>query len=202
MTPQEALDAIIRALRQSDRFSAADYISESLDPDGANPRLKTPFVVVLPVGAVRNNAHNTDRVGYVTDEQDNRIGQVYEGVFEMTVQLDIYLASGDDTADATVLGGDLRDALYRHDSAGPAEPFPDGEDGKESAIRNFDVGSGQRADDLSGPGIRRWRHESEIRFVSRVDTTAEPITEVATPTAGDRGLPDDDSIEIEYTVQD
>jgi len=202
MTPQEALEAIIRALQQSSRFSAADFISRSLDAEGTDSRLRTPFVVVLPVGTVRNDAHNTDRVGFITDDQGNRIGEIYEGVFQMSVQLDIYLARGDDTADATVLGGDLRDALYLHDSAGPAQPFPDGSGGDEDAIRDFDVGSGERADDLSGPGIRRWRHESEIRFVSRFETTStsEPFTTIDTPTDADLDTPDGDAVEFEYTI--
>lgn len=202
MQPQQALDAIVRALQQSSTFSAADYLTADPDLSNTNNRLSSPFVAAQPVGTVRVDSMNSDRVGYVTDTDGNRTGRVYEAPFDMDVQLDIYVAAGDDDHDATVLGGDLRDALYVHDAGGPGREFPDGDGGTLSEIRHFDVGSGQRADDLSGPGIRRWRHESEIRFVSRVETTSdsEPFTTIDTPTDADLDAPDGDAVEFEYTI--
>jgi len=202
MQPQQALDAIVRALQQSSTFSAADYITADPDLSNTNNRLSSPFVAAQPVGTVRVDSMNSDRVGYVTDTDGNRIGRVYEAPFDMDVQLDIYVAAGDDDHDASALGGDLRDALYAYDAGGPDRGFPDGEGGTLSEIRHFDIGSGQRADDLSGPDIRRWRHESEIRFVSRVETTSdsEPFTEIDTPTDADLDAPDGDAVEFEYTI--
>lgn len=202
MQPQQALDAIVRALQQSSRFSAADYITDDPDFSNTNNRLSSPFVAAQPVGTVRVDSMNSDRVGYITDDNDNRTGSIYEAPFDMDVQLDIYVAAGDDDHDATALGGDLRDALYVYDAGGPDRQFPDGNGGTLSEVRHFDVGSGLRADDLSGPGIRRWRHESEIRFVSHVEITSDsdPFTTIDTPTDADLDAPDGDAVEFEYTI--
>jgi len=203
MRPQEALAAVVRAIQTSPFFDPGDIITDEFDPEGRNNRLETPFVVVLPVGTVRDQTVNTDRVDFVTDDGGDRVGEVYEAVFEMDIQSDIYLAAGDDR-NVTTLGGRLRRALYQHDSAGIADPFPDPADGSDviDDIRDFDVGSGQRADDLSGPGVRRWRHGSSMRFVSRVATTdgVQPFETVSTPTDADLEPADTDSIDFEYQI--
>ena len=154
MRPQEALAAVVRVIRTSPFFDPGDIITDEFDPEGRNNRLETPFVVVLPVGTVRDQTVNTDRVDFVTDDTGSRIGEVYEAVFEMDIQSDIYLARGDDR-NVTTLGGRLRRALYQHDSAGVGDPFPDDPDDSDVVddIRDFDVGTGQRADDRSGPGV-------------------------------------------------
>jgi len=203
MRPQEALAAVVRAIQTSPFFDPGDIITDEFDPEGRNNRLETPFVVVLPVGTVRDQSVNTDRVDFITDDSGSRVGEVYEAVFEMDIQSDIYLARGDDR-NVTTLGGRLRRALYQHDSAAIADPFPDDPDDADVVddIRDFDVGTGQRADDLSGPGVRRWRHESSMRFVSRVATTdgIQPFETVVTPTDPDLDAADADSIDFEYRI--
>jgi len=205
MRPQEALAAVVRAIQTSPFFDPGDVITDEFDPEGRNNRLETPFVVVLPVGTVRDQTVNTDRVDFVTDDGGDRVGEVYEAVFEMDIQSDVYIAAGDDR-NVTTLGGRLRRALYQHDSAGIADPFPDpdppGDPDVVDDIRDFDVGTGQRADDLSGPGVRRWRHESSMRFVSRVATTdgIQPFETVTTPTDADLEPTDTDSIDFEYQI--
>jgi len=135
MRPQEALAAVVRAIQTSPFFDPGDIITDEFDPEGRNNRLETPFVVVLPVGTVRDQTVNTDR-----DVVDD--------------------------------------------------------------IRDFDVGTGQRADDLSGPGVRRWRHESSMRYVSRVASTdgIQPFETIVTPTDPDLKPTDADSIDFEYEI--
>jgi hypothetical protein len=140
-------------------------------------------------------------VGFVTDQQGDREGEIYESVFEIDIQIDIYLAAGDDR-NVTTLGGRLRRALFTHDSSGIDAPFPDDGTGVVDDIRDFDVGTGQRADDLSGPGIRRWRHESAMRYVSRVKVTDDvvPFETIDTPTDEDLQPIDADAAEFEYIL--
>jgi hypothetical protein len=144
---------------------------------------------------------NTDLVGTVTDASGSPTSEVYESVFEIDIQIDIYLAAGDDRQ-VTALGGRLRRALFTHDSAGIDESFPSDGSGVVDDIRDFDVGTGQRADDLSGPGVRRWRHESVMRFVSRVvpgDSEAvEQFDEIVTPSDDDLQPFDPDAVDFEY----
>jgi hypothetical protein len=203
MRPQEALESVVRAIDQSQAFDPNDIITDEFDPEGRNNRLQTPFVVVLPVGTTRDTNMNTDLVGFVTDQTGERTSEVYESVFEMDIQIDIYLAAGDDRQ-VTTLGGALRRALFTHDSAGIDESFPDDGSGVVGDIRDFDVGTGQRADDLSGPGIRRWRHESAMRFVSRVtpgnSQAVQEFEQIVTPSDDDLQPFDPDAVDFEYEV--
>jgi hypothetical protein len=221
MRPQQALESVVRAIDESPLFEPNDIITDEFDPEGRNNRLQTPFVVVLPVGTQRVQNHNTDRVGFTTDASGDQTGGIFETIFEMQMQLDIYLAAGDDR-NVTTLGGRLRDALLTFDSAVLATEFPPPSPSADSSlpddIRDFDAGTGQRADDLSGPGVRRWRHSAEMRFVSRIkavdvegeyqDTddpetveTGVPFTEIVTPTDPDLQPVDDDAADFEYDVE-
>jgi len=201
MTPQDVLDAIVRTLEQSSVFSAGGYSTEELDLEGTNNRLPQPFVSLQPTSTVRADQWNTDRVGYTTDDQGNRTGEIYEATFDpMDVQADIWVAAGNTQLDATALGGDFKRALYRHDSQGPGEPFPDGDGGTADDIEQFLVGEGRRQDDLAGPGVCRWRHDLTVAFTMRVTTDAEYVEVVETPTSGTATGDSGDGVAIELTV--
>jgi hypothetical protein len=67
------------------------------------------------------------------------------------------------------------------------------------------VGDGERADDLSGPGIRRWRQSLFVNFTDTINTVEEygPADYAATvdsPGSGDfsSGDGDGDGVVIEY----
>ena len=197
MTPQDVLEAIVRALQQSDVFSAGGYQTEQLDLEATNNRLPQPFVSFQPVSKVRADQWNTDRVGYTTDADGNRTGEIYEATFDpMDVQADIWVAEGNASLDATELGGNFEEALYHHDSQGPDVPFPDGDGGTVDDIEEFLIGDGRRQDDLAGPGIRRWRHDLTVAFTMRVTTDAEYVEVVETPTSGTASGGDDVAIEL------
>jgi len=200
MTPEEVLNTIIRGLRDSAAFTGGDYSTEELDPAGAGNRFEQPIVTLQPTGTIRNDQHNTDLVGYTTDANGNRTGRIFEAIFDMDVQLDIWVAAGNDQLDASELGGDLQRALFQHDSSMVDRPFPDGEGGTIDAISEFVVGDGRRQDDLSGPGVRRWRQDLSARFTSRVTTEDEYVEEVDTPTDAEASGGDGDDVAIELTV--
>jgi len=196
MTPEEVLNTIIRGLRDSAAFTGGDYSTEELDPAGAGNRFEQPIVTLQPTGTIRNDQHNTDLVGYTTDANGNRTGRIFEAIFDMDVQLDIWVAAGNDQLDASELGGDLQRALFWHDSQMIDRPFPDGDGGTVEDIDEFLVEEGRRQDDLSGPGVRRWRQDLSLLFHDRL-TTDEPYVEtVQTPRDGTGSGGDDVAIEL------
>jgi len=199
MTPQEVLDAIVAALENSSQFSAGDYVTQEIDPNGAGNRYDQPIVELQFTGGTRADQWNTDLVGYTTDGAGNRTGKIFEPTWEgVGIQADIWVAAGNTQLDATDLGGDLEQALYRHDSQGPDVSLPDGAGGTADDIEEFLVGEGRRQDDLAGPGVRRWRHDLTVDFTDRVTTEAEYVEVVDTPTDGDST--GGDAVAIELTV--
>jgi len=198
MTPQDVLEAIVEGLKQSTAFDGGDYATESLDLEGTNNRYKQPIVTLQPATAARADQWNTDLVGYTTDDAGNQTGRIFEAVFEMDIQTDLWVAGGNTQLDATSLGGDLQQALFQYDSQLVGDPLPDGAGGTADDIREFGVGDGTRADDLAGPGVRRWRQDLSAMFVDRVTTDDEYVEVVDTPTDG--SATGDDDVAIELTV--
>lgn len=200
MTPQEVLDAIVRGLKTSSAFTGGDYSTQELDPAGAGNRFEQPVVTLQPTGTVRADQWNTDLVGYTTDANDNRTGRIFEAIFDMDVQLDIWVAAGNTELDASALGGDLQLALFQYDSQMVDRAFPDGDSGTVDGISKFLVEDGRRQDDLAGPGVRRWRQELASRFRSRVTTDEDYVEVIDTPTDGEESGGDGDDVAIELTV--
>ena len=203
MTPQEVLDAIVRGLKDATAFTGGDYSTQQLDPAGAGSRFSQPVVTLQPVSTIRNDGWNTDLVGYTTDGQGNQTGRIFEAVFEMDVQIDLWVASGNAQLDATALGGDLQRALFQYDSSVVGQLLPDGDGGTVVDIEQVTVGDGSREDDLSGPGVRRWRQSLSVRFHERLTTDAEYVKVVETPASGTAtGGSGSDGVAIELTVSD
>lgn len=202
MRPQEALETIQRGIEASDAFNPPSIITEEPDFQGRNNRLHTPFVTITASGTTRNTSLNTDRVGFTRDTAGNVNGEIYEPVFRMNMQVDVYLAAGDDRS-VTELGGRLRRALLQFDSAALDDDFPDDGTGIVPDIRDFDAGTGQQADDLSGPGFRRWRHSVQMRYVARIVSTegVSAFETIVTPTDPELEPVDADEDEDEDTAE-
>lgn len=198
MRPGEALDTIIRALKQS-AFDGGSYINYLTDHEGTDNRLSQPVVELQPVSDVRSDPHDTDRVGYVTNASGDRVGRIFQTDWQMSVQADIYIAAGNADLDVSVLGHDFRRALLPYDDKQQGLAFPDGAGGTIDDVTHFRVGDGSREDDLAGPGRRRWRHSLEIHYRDRVETTEETITAVDVPQTSD--FTSDDGTLLEYTPQ-
>lgn len=203
MTPQTLLEAIAAAINSSPEFDAGDIITETLDAEGVNSSLRQPVVTVELVSAVRSDQHNTDRIGFILNDGGDRIGQIFEADFVADVQIDVYLAAGHASLNAGELGGQLQRALFTFDDAmiGKSLPDPDGS-GTVDSITEFIVGDGERADDLSGPGIRRFRQDISVRFSDRVETTDPTVEVVDTPRSGEATGDDNDAddVAVEYLV--
>lgn len=187
MTPEDVLQAIVRALQNSPEFDGGDYITHEADLDGEDNRLEQPFVSLQPIGQVRATEWDSDRVGFTTDANGDRTGRIFRASWEMQVQATIVVAAGNTQLDASTLGGNFQTALLAYDSQQTADPFPDGDGGTVDEIESFTVGDGERDDDLAGPGLRRWRQELAVRFYDErvVDESGATITTVATPNSSD-----------------
>ncbi|GGM64308.1 hypothetical protein J2752_000452 [Halarchaeum rubridurum] len=181
MTPDAVLAAIKRALEASE-MDTGDVITEEPSYEGANNRLRQPWVTLQVTSMPRGTVHDTDRVAYVTDDAGNRVGRVFELDWEMDVQVDIHIAGGNVPWDATQLGFDCQQALRPFDSHNEGRALPDGDGGTVSDVSYLRIDEGRREDDLGGPDIRRWRQDLRVHFFDRTSTDGQPITTVHTPT--------------------
>lgn len=182
MRPGEVLTAIARALQDSATFSGGAYINHLADFDNGDAGLQQPIVELQPVGKIRADAFDSDRVGYTTDQNGNQTGRIFQVDWEMEIQVDLYVAAGNTDLNATSLGYDLESALLPYDSKQQAQAFPDGDGGTIADITHFRVGEGRREDDLGGEvAARRWRQDLAAHFHDQTSTSETAVTTVATP---------------------
>lgn len=170
------MSSISTALQESGRMpDATSYSTFELDTDGGQANVRPPVIEITNTGTTRAMPHNTDLVDMATDDNGNEIGYIYRGLFEMTVQIDIWTAEGDRYSPKE-MGESVRTVLYKHDSNQYAQPLPDPDDPAQSLgeIDRFTVGDGDVANDLSmTPALRRWRQTAEIWFHETVNTATE-----------------------------
>lgn len=200
----EILNAIERALKQSGKLSEIEsWATEEFDTDGEDANLPVPAVEIQPIMANRSQSTNTDLVDYVEDDQGNRIGRILDVYFDFEVDVDIWTAAGNDATDATELGSQLENALYRYDSQVGQRLLPDGSGNVLNEVTRFVVSEGERADRLTvTPSVRRWRTTIDMDFYNRINTVEEfgpdpTIKGVRTPKDGDFFGGTEDDIEIE-----
>lgn len=195
--PDTVLDAIVEAIRTSGRPeipSSTSYATFQLDTDGGQANVSPPVIEVTPIGAVRNDPHNTALVGHSTDDNGNKIGYIFEAPFDMEFQLDVWTAEGDGH-DPDDIGRGVRFALYEYDGTFDAGPYPktlpDPDGGVVDDIGHLSIDEGSPEPDLTmTPALRRWRTLGSCRFVERVDTAQEYgaedyVTTVTSPGDGD-----------------
>lgn len=198
MTPEDVLQAIVRALEASDEFTGGDYITHEFDPEGTDNRLQQPIVSFNIPSNPRTTEWDSDLAGYLTDDTGQQQGRIFRPTWEMQIDVAITLAAGNDALDASVLGGQFQQALLPHDSALFSNPFPDGDGGVVEEIEDFTVGNGQRMDDLAGPGLRRWQQELAVTWYHEITTDDPALTEVTIATPSDMSEDDDGRIIWEY----
>jgi len=199
---------ILRGL--STRLEAATGLTTVLtresDPGGVDGHVDSPFGDLQIVADDRLEAFNTDRVGYATDDAGNRIGQRFAATFDAELQLDVYVAAGDDEHDATDLGYRTQRVLRQYDDRERGDPLPDPDGQPIDDVEGFGVGDGRRADDLTGrPGVRRWRQDLAVEFTDVIDTSvaygdAAYVATVDTPAPGE--MTGGDTVQIEYVPAD
>lgn len=196
----EVLAAIRRGIEQSGRMPTnTSYRERQFDVEGVDAGVTLPAVLLTEVTTTRDQNRSTDLVGVVRDTDTNQvIGRIFEVGFEMVVQIDVYVVSGQ-TPDVSELAHRVRRALQQYDSQLRADLFPDGAGGTVGEIQHFTLEQGQPIDDLSQtPSLRRQRLSASVMFTDRLNEVdeygpTELIHEVRTPRDGDYagGLSDD-----------
>lgn len=198
MTPEDVLQAIVRALEASGEFTGGDYITHEFDPEGTDNRLQQPIVSFNIPSNPRTTEWDSDLAGYLTDDTGQQQGRIFRPTWEMQIDVAITLAAGNDALDASVLGGEFQQALLPHDSALFSKPFPDGDGGVVEEIEDFTVGNGQRMDDLAGPGLRRWQQELAVTWYHEITTDDPVASEVTIASPSEMSEDDDGRIIWEY----
>lgn len=191
--PDEVLASVNTALKESGRLPSSTTYSEfELDSSGGQSNVRPPVVETTIIDTVRSQPTNTDFAGFAEDEQGNQVGYIFDATFEMTMQIDVWTAEGDDH-DMHRIGENVRRALYRYDDHRYNDPLPDPSD-PSSPLPNvdyFSVDDGRVANDLTmTPALRRWRQEAVCWFAETVDTSEEygeedVILDVIYPEDGD-----------------
>lgn len=201
--PDTALESVVTALKESGRLpNATTYSVYEIDQDGGQSNLRPPIVEVTTASVIRSAAHNTDQIGFATDDNGNNIGRIYHSKFEMPVEIDVWTAEGGEY-DPHELGEAVRYALYQYDDYQRGEPLPDPDDptSQLSEVEKFTMGDGAVRNDLSmTPALRRWRQTGEVWFHETINTAEEYgsenfVASVVTPSADDITA-DGDSIEF------
>lgn len=199
------LEAVARALRQADRLSAIEGVhTRELDLQGTDASAAFPLIELQPISEPQPDG-GMSFVRYVRDANGNEVGEIYEWLIELRIQIDIWTMSGS-SHDAISLGSELKDTLFRYDQRGYDDLLPDGNNGGIAEI-NLQIGDGSTANTrgLSGGSmfLRRWRQDVITTFVKRVNTHEEYgdlpyINDVRYPADGDYHSPTDERVEAQY----
>lgn len=174
------------------------------EADPTDNAVEWPHGEILIVSNVRSDPYNTDLVGYATDANGNQIGRVYDALFDIELQLNIWIAVPSDTWDIQNLGRQLRRGLYKYDNNRVSpDPLPDGAGGTLSQVSQFTVdGGGELPVEEENPPLRGHQLTVSLRFSDRIDTSAEYgemdfVETVDGPSDGE--LSSGTDVAIEYT---
>lgn len=187
------METVAKAIANSGQLpSDMSLLLQEADTRADDADVDLPLLEIQPVTVDNIVLHNTDLVGYVTDDDGNRTGRIYYSEYEMTISLDLWTTK-DDGYDPDDLGERLREALYPYSSYGPQQPFLDDEQNPIDQITYFRLDSGERTDDLiQTPTVRRWSQEVELWGCEEFRTDEDYITNVTYPSSGDLNDSDGD----------
>lgn len=193
-SPDEILDGVIRSVKDADILpDQADYLKYEADQTGENSDLRLPLFQIEPVTVDYLNTHNTSEVGRRVDSNGNDIGRIYHSEYEMSVDIELWIAA-QSMWNASELGNGVRRLLYRHDSESLGVPLPtenydyyiEDDDGtliRPDDVWKFSVETAERVDDTTqSPTLRRWQYEFEIGSYDVFETEEAYIEAVTTPT--------------------
>jgi hypothetical protein len=201
--PHNVIDGIGRAVHDAAQTPTdIDVLTERADLSALGGTVSTPFYTAAIVSQIRTRKSNTDFVRWALNTSGEKIGKILDATWNMDVQIDIWVAEGDDRYNVTHLGHQLQRALYRYDNEvrGDLLPGPDGT--VMETVDEVTVTDGQRNDDLTtSPTARRWRQSVEASFRDRVNTVdlygpVDVIREVNSPRPG--GIVSQDGNMLEY----
>jgi len=177
-TPSEILEEIKEELENSPEVpDSVSYILQEYDAGGIEANVSLPVIQLQTISALSLNNFNTDFVGYKRDKNGNEIGRVYHSEYTLTIQLDILTVDNRTNEDENIssLVKAVRAALYKFDSAGPAQTLND-------SVWKFQLDEGERADNLqSTPTVRRWVQDIDCWSYEEFDTQEDYIVDVTFP---------------------
>lgn len=195
VSPRGSMESVARAIARSDEVPSDLGLSlQEADTDNDDANIDMPLVEIQPVDVEHVVVNNDDLVGYVTDDEGNRVGKIYFSEYEMEIDINLWTTKGDGY-DPDDLGERLRKALYPHSSYGPQQSFL-AEDGEEiDQITYFRLGEGERADDLiQTPTVRKWSQTVELWGCEEFRTNEDYIASVDYPASGDFNDSDNDGV--------
>jgi hypothetical protein len=182
VTPKECVDAIARALGTADELPPElSVLIQEADIDQDDADVDLPLLEMQIIDADFTEVHNTDRVGFLTDDEGNKVGKVFDSEYELTVQLSLWVTHKDEY-DVDKLGADLRRALYPYSSYGPDQQFWDEMGAPIERISHFELGVGERADEfIQTPTVRKWDQLVELSAAETFRTNEDYIVNVDSP---------------------
>lgn len=189
--PTTVLEATVEAIRDEGRMpSDTTYATIELDNDGDHADVRPPVLEIQP-GTLERGPHNTERAGFVTDDQGNQIARKYRTSFTLDIEL-ACVTAGSSSTSARSMAQSLRETLRLHDTRAIGNPLPDpNSSGKLTDVCRFAVSERTQANDLSmAPPMRRTRTVVTCDFVDTYDTLEytdelDYIETVTTPSDGD-----------------
>lgn len=181
-SPRESLEAVKRAIDSAGRLpEEISYLLHEADAAGQDSDVSLPLIEIQPLTSERVNPNNTDFVGFTTDDAGNHTGRIYRSQYELSAQIDVWTAQGGRYSPDD-LGEAVRRSLYQHASHGPDKPFRDENEQVIDSMFRFELGDGERADDLvQTPTLRRWRQDVVIWAYEEFKTTEDYIVSVDYP---------------------
>lgn len=178
------------------------------EADVTDNEVRFPHGEIVVVSNVRSDQWNTDLVGYATDNQGNRIGKIFDALFENTeLQMNIWLGVPSDDHDIQSLGNTLERGMRKYDDQQHSAALPDGAGGTLSAIGSFNISEGGTLPfENANPPMRGYQVPVILSFTDRINTADEYgdeyyIETVDTANAGDlTDGSDQDAVAIEYNA--
>lgn len=159
--PDELVNSIIRSLDRSGRLpDTTSYMDH--EPDINTESIKLPVVEVSPNDQLRIDEMNTDRVGYETDDDGNRVGEIFQSLYQQEITVAIWTAQ-DSKYNVRKLAQQARDTLYEHDTKGPAVALRYGDNSPIGEVWRFRILDGAHVNDLTtSPPLRRWEQTVSV----------------------------------------
>jgi hypothetical protein len=168
--------ALLVTLREHpDVPEAVTFADRTLD--FTTDAIKLPVINVVANSKRDVGEMNSDQIGFVTDENGNRVGRTYVDLFEATFTVSVLTAEGS-SFDTYEIRNAVKDALYQHDPEGPDRSLVD-----ETGTTLDDVWDvrfleeSENDDTTTTPTLRRWEQQLIIAGSEQYEFTGEDPVE-------------------------
>lgn len=194
-SPRDALKAVARAVANSGELpNEMSVLLQEADESADDADVDLPLLEIQLSSADEVNLHNSDFLGFTTDEDGNHTGRVYTSEYELEIEMSIWTVK-DDGYSPDELGERLRKALYPYSAYGPAQDFPDSEGNALDDINFFRLLDGERSDDiLQTPTVRQWTQTAALLGCEQFRTDEDYILSVDSPKSGEFSDVDGDGL--------